>query len=201
MRDWHPGETSLPRRNSIRWWHIAVSLALVALLDAYELVVTLPELSRLAGAPIFDMRVGGYTHAEAAPLVDALGAEGRRFYLTRHIPADTTLALVEAIAIMLIIVRATRPLARCAVAVPPGWRAAFLAAPALTLILDLGENALVAHMLMTAAPAPVISASASTLTQAKWICASASIALAAVLPATALIHGRRRLQRQQPSLN
>jgi hypothetical protein len=201
MRDQHPGETALAQRNSIRWWHIAVSLALVALLDAYELVVTLPELGRLAGALIFDMRTGGYAHAEAARLVDALGAEGRRFYLSRHIPADTALALIEAVAIMLIIVRATRPRARFAVAVPPGWRAALLAAPVFTLILDLGENALVAHMLLTAAPAPLISATASTLTQAKWVGASVSIALAVVLPATALVQGRRRLQPQQPSPN
>jgi len=187
--------------NRIRWHHIALALALVAALDAYELLVTLPELERLAGAPIFDMRVGGYAHVEAVRLLAALGETGRWYYLSRHIPADTALALIEAVAIIAIVLRATRPGARYAVTVPPVWRGAMLTAPLLTLIFDLGENALVAHMLVTAAPGPTQVALASTLTQVKWVCASLSIALAVVLPATALARGRARSrpQPQQPS--
>jgi hypothetical protein len=187
--------------NRIRWHHIALALALVAALDAYELIVTLPELERLAAAPIFDMRVGGYTHAEAVRLLATLGETGRWLYLSRHVPADTALALVEAVVIMLIILRATRPGARYAVAVPPAWRWAMLTAPVLTLIFDLGENALVAHMLVTAAPEPLTAATASTLTQAKWVGASLSISLAVVLPLTALMRkrARSRAQPQHPS--
>lgn len=185
----------------IRWPHIALALALVAALDAYELALTLPELERRAGAPIFDMRMGGYTHAETVRLVAALGEAGRWYYLTRHIPADTALALVETTAIVLIILRATRPGARFGVAAPPAWRAVFIAVPLLTLAFDLGENALVAHMLVTAAPEPFNTAIAATLTQAKWVCASLSVALALVLPMTAWLRGRRRtsVQPQQPS--
>jgi len=188
-------------QHGIRWHHIALSLALVAALDAYELAVTLPELERYAGAPILDMRVGGYTHSDAVRLLATLGETGRWYYLSRHVTADTALALVEAATIMLIILRATRPGARYAVTVPPVWRGAMLTAPLLTLIFDLGENALVAHMLVTAAPGPTQVALASTLTQVKWVCASLSIALAVVLPATALARGRARSrpQPQQPS--
>ncbi len=184
----------------IHWRHIALALGLTALLDAYLLAITAPELARIAGAPIFDLRVGGYGHTEAARLLAALGSEGRRLYLVRHVPADTVLALIEAVAIMLILLRATRPGVRHAVAVPSAGRGALLAVPLLTLFFDLGENTLVAHMLLTAAPEPPTVALASTLTQAKWVFASLSIALAVVLPITALTRGlaRSHAQPQQP---
>ncbi len=176
----------------IRWWHIAGALALVALLDVYELAFTIPVLTAIADAPIFDMRVGGYTHGEAAAYLEALGAEGRWFYFTRHVSADTALAIVEAVAIILIILRVTRPGARFSVQVPRAGRLTMLAAPLLMLIFDVGENVLVAQMLLTAAPVPTQVAAASMLTQAKWVAISLAIALAIVLPCAAWIHGRRR---------
>lgn len=176
----------------IRWWHIAGAVALVALLDVYELAFTIPTLAGVAHAPIFDMRVSGYAQAEAVAYLTALGAEGRWFYLTRHVSADTALALVEAAAIILIILRVTRPGARFALPVPRVARRAMLAAPLLMLLFDLGENALVAHMLITAAPGPTQVALASTLTQAKWVAISLSLALAVMLPLTAWLRGRTR---------
>jgi len=175
----------------IRWWHIAVPLALVVLLDVYELAFTIPALADIANAPIFDMRVAGYTQAEAVAYLTALGAEGRWFYLSRHVPADIALALVEAVAITLIILRVTRPGARFALPVPTPWRGAMLAAPVSMLSFDLAENAFVAHMLLTAAPGPTQVAMASTLTQAKWVAMSLAIALAIVLPASAWLRGRK----------
>ncbi|MFP4538661.1 MAG: hypothetical protein ACLFPA_10200 [Dichotomicrobium sp.] len=188
-------------RWGIRWWHIAAALALTALLDLYELAVTIPELAEFADGPIFDTRVGGYSSGEAVRLLTALGSEGRWYYLTRHLTADTVLALIEAAAIILIILRVTRPGARFAVPVPPKWRMALLAAPVLTLIFDLGENALVAGMLVDAAPSATQVALASLFTQAKWVFASVSIALAIVLPLTAWRRGRKHRagQPQQPS--
>jgi len=199
MRDRRTGEAGHRQAHHIRWWQIALALTFVALLDGYELIVTLPELSRLGDAPIFDLRVGGYTHAETISLLDALGAQGRWYYFTHHIPADTALALVEAVAIVLIVLRATRPGACFGVAIPPYWRMALLAAPMLMLMFDLGENALVTHMLLAPPPAPLTAAVASTLTQAKCVMASLSIALAIVLPLTAWTRGRKRLQPQQSS--
>jgi len=175
----------------IRWWHIAVPLALVVLLDVYELAFTIPALADIANAPIFDMRVAGYTQAEAVAYLTALGAEGRWFYLSRHVPADIALALVEAVAITLIILRVTRPGARFALPVPTPWRGAMLAAPVSMLLFDLAENAFAAHMLLTAAPGPTQVAMASTLTQAKWVAMSLAIALAIVLPASAWLRGRK----------
>lgn len=188
-------------RRGIRWWYIALALALTAALDLYELAVTIPELVKIAGAPIFDTRIGGYDAGEAVRLLTALGAEGRRYYLTRHLPADAALALIEAVAIVLVILRVTRPGARFAVPVPAKWRTALLAAPVLTLAFDLSENALVAGMLVDAAPGATEIAFASIFTQAKWVAASVSIALALVLPLTAWRRGRRHraAQPQQPS--
>jgi len=176
----------------IRWWHIAGAVALVALLDVYELAFTIPTLAGIANAPIFDMRVSGYAQAEAVAYLTALGAEGRWFYLTRHVSADTALALVEAAAIMLIILRVTRPGARFALPVPQVAHRAMLAALLLMLLFDLGENALVAHMLVTATPGPAQVALASTLTQTKWVAISLSLAIAVMLPLAAWLRGRRR---------
>jgi len=178
-------------RNSIRWWHIVVALMLVAALDIYELLVTIPALAASAGQPIFDVRVNGYGPGEAIALLTALGPEGRWYYLIRHTSADTALALVEAAAIALIILRATRPDARFAVHVPRRWRLVMLTAPVVTLALDLAENALVAHMLIAPSPAALQVAIASTITQAKWAGYAMSIALAIVLPLAALRNGWR----------
>jgi hypothetical protein len=183
-------------RARIQWWHIAGALALVALLDAYEMAITIPALIDISGAPIFDMRIGGYAHGEALAYLAALGAEGRWFYLSRHVPADTALALIEAVAIGLIILRVTRPGARFSVPVPAAGRVAMLVAPLLMLMFDLGENAVVAHMLITAAPDATQVAGASILTQAKWITISIAIALAVVLPVSAWLRGRKRAAAQ-----
>ena len=179
-------------RSAIRWWHIAGLLLLVAILDAYELSVSIPALMEIAGASIFDMRVGGYGHGEAVAYLAALGSEGRWFYLSRHVPADTALALIEAIAIIMIIMRVTRPGARFSVPVPGAGRRAMLAAPVMMLVFDVGENALVAKMLVTGGPDPALVALASMLTQAKWVAISLAMALAIVLPVTAWLRARKR---------
>lgn len=49
---------------------------------------TLAHIEALSGLRPFDIRPGGYSPVEANTLLDALGASGRRFYLTRQIPLD-----------------------------------------------------------------------------------------------------------------
>ena len=51
--------------------------------------VTLAHIETVSGQIPFDMRPFGYGPQEAAQLLDALGADGRRYYLTRQIPLDT----------------------------------------------------------------------------------------------------------------
>jgi len=195
----------MPLTARIRWWHIAAALGLTAALDLYELFVTIPGLAGISPQPIFDMRVGGYGVTEAQALLTALGADGRWYYLSRHVPADTLLAIIEAIAISLIILRVTRPQGRFAIAVPGSGRAVMLAAPAATLFLDVCENALVTHMLIGEAPNAAVVSTASLATQGKWVFASLSIALALIVPPAAWLRGRWRdrsrnpAQSQQPS--
>ena len=50
---------------------------------------TLRYLTDLAMVPPFDLRPTGYSPADAAVLLNALGETGRQFYLTRQIPLDT----------------------------------------------------------------------------------------------------------------
>jgi len=51
--------------------------------------LTLAHIETVSGQVPFDMRPLGYSSAEATDLLAGLGAEGRRYYLTRQIPLDT----------------------------------------------------------------------------------------------------------------
>ncbi len=53
------------------------------------IAVTLAHLKTVSGHIPFDMRPFGYGTIEAAELLDALGSEGRWYYLNRQIPLDT----------------------------------------------------------------------------------------------------------------
>ncbi len=50
---------------------------------------TLKHLSDLAMVLPFDLRPTGYSQADAAGLLEALGEAGRQYYLMRQIPLDT----------------------------------------------------------------------------------------------------------------
>lgn len=55
----------------------------------FMLTLTLPTLENLAGGlRPFDMRPGGYDLMSARLLLEALGEDGRAFYLYRQIPLD-----------------------------------------------------------------------------------------------------------------
>ncbi len=69
---------------------IAIASALIAA-SVYLLMVnvTLAHIETISGQVPFDMRPLGYSATEAAMLLDALGAEGRAYYLNRQIALDT----------------------------------------------------------------------------------------------------------------
>lgn len=50
--------------------------------------ITLEHIQSLSGLRPFDMRPGGYSTEQAYALLDALGIDGRQYYLTRQIPLD-----------------------------------------------------------------------------------------------------------------
>lgn len=69
---------------------IAVGSGLIAAsIYALMISVTLAHIEAVSGQIPFDMRPTGYGPTEAAALLDALGGDGRRYYLSRQIALDT----------------------------------------------------------------------------------------------------------------
>lgn len=68
---------------------IAILAAILAASVYLAMVsVTLAHLEAVSGLVPFDMRPFGYSPAETATLLEALGIDGREYYLTRQIPLD-----------------------------------------------------------------------------------------------------------------
>lgn len=69
---------------------IAIGAALLATSVYVAMVgVTLAHLESVSAQVPFDMRPFGYGPSDATTLLDALGADGRAYYLSRQIPLDT----------------------------------------------------------------------------------------------------------------
>jgi len=78
------------RTLSKHYGKIAIGAALLATSVYVAMVgVILAHLEFVSGQVPFDMRPFGYGPSEAAALLDALGADGRAYYLSRQIPLDT----------------------------------------------------------------------------------------------------------------
>lgn len=55
----------------------------------FMITVTLPRIEAMSGLRPFDMRPSGYSSLEAAQILEALGPDGRVYYLSHQIPLDT----------------------------------------------------------------------------------------------------------------
>jgi hypothetical protein len=78
------------RSESQRYGFGAVALGLAGFaIYMVMITVTLAKIEAMSGQIPFDMRLFGYSKLEATQLLDALGEDGRRYYLTRQIPLDT----------------------------------------------------------------------------------------------------------------
>ena len=62
--------------------------------------ITLEYIETLSGLQPFDMRPGGYSPEQANALLNALGADGNRYYLTRQIPLDLMYPALMAITLI-----------------------------------------------------------------------------------------------------
>ncbi|MFK7876363.1 MAG: hypothetical protein AB8B71_11375 [Paracoccaceae bacterium] len=60
-----------------------------ALIYGLMITVTLAHIKAISGQVPFDMRPMGYSPQDAVALLEGLGAEGRRYYLSYQIPLDT----------------------------------------------------------------------------------------------------------------
>lgn len=81
---------TMHRYLSQHYGKIAMGAALLAVSVYIAMIsVTLAHLEAVSGQVPFDMRPFGYGPMDAAMLLDALGADGREYYLRRQIPLDT----------------------------------------------------------------------------------------------------------------
>jgi len=95
-------------RKKVLIWFILANLIYAAMW-----LFTVPVLDNMAGGlPILDLRPLGYSFSEAQELMEALGQEGRQFYLTRQIPLDLFYPLFYGISFSLIITYFLRKLKR-----------------------------------------------------------------------------------------
>ena len=78
------------RTLSQHYGKIAIGAALLAPSVYVAMVgVTLAHLEFVSGQVLFDMRPFGYGPSDAATLLNALGTDGREYYLSHQIPLDT----------------------------------------------------------------------------------------------------------------
>ena len=154
---------------------LACAVAMVAVF-ATMMGWSVPHLAGFGGGLPFDVRFGGYGHAEAVAFLRALGPEGRVFYDTVQLRLDTAfpvLYLVSLSALLgLIFGRAGFAgagrfwIAGIVVAVPT--------------LLDFAENAAIRDMLRLdpEAVTPALVAWASACSTTKWVAALEGLAIA-----------------------
>lgn len=166
----------------------AILFGLGALMIYLVMVLgTLRYLTDLAMLLPFDLRPAGYSQGDAAVLLEALGEDGRHYYLTRQIPLDTLYpALLALTLITTLRWRAARfgPMLMTRVGVP----LAFLAAT-----FDYLENLGIGLMLLNGAD-PTLVQVASTATLLKSALTSAAILAVLAALATVLF---RHMSRQR----
>lgn len=160
-------------KHALLWSAAALGLYLTMVLGP------LARLAELAGGRIFDMRPEGYDLADAAQILAALGAEGRRLYQEVQIPLDTVYPAMMAMMISCWLGwSVTRGAPRWLW--PVGFAAAWLAA-----VLDYAENALVLTMLNAdpLSAARVAAASAASVLKSGMTTAAMMLLLVALVSA------------------
>lgn len=129
------------RARIITFWAL---VAAMAVLGAVMAGWSVPRLVADAGAPIFDMRGGGYGIDEARAFLRALSPEGVQFYLNVQQRLDLVFPALFGAVMAWSILWASRPL--------PGWIGGPFAALAIFgALADYAENIAVAGMLRAGA--------------------------------------------------
>ncbi|WP_424982242.1 hypothetical protein [Maritalea sp. S77] len=177
------------KHSSMRW----ASFLGAAAIYIYMLSVSLPKLTSYAGglAP-FDMRPGGYNRQEALQVLQALGPDGRDYYLNHQLVLDIAYPALLALFIWQMLDFIARH--------HTNWWINFLkrvawAAP-LVMIFDYGENVLIARMLLAENVTVDLVNMASTFSRAKAITTSLFLTL---LLAAAMAYGWQRFRKRAKS--
>jgi len=131
-----------------------------AAMIAYLVMVfgSLADLERITGVMPFDMRLAGYSYAEAMALISALGEEGRRIYLSVQIPLDTVYPALFAISTASSLYWLSQSFGSTA-----RWYRAVAAMAYLAAIADYAENGFIVWMLNVGPDVPEALVSAASL--------------------------------------
>lgn len=90
--------------SSRQYGRLAIGFGFAATCIYFVMInITLKHIETLTGLIPFDMRPGGYSLEQANALLNALGAEGNRYYLTRQIPLDLIYPALMAITLISIL--------------------------------------------------------------------------------------------------
>lgn len=176
------------RRNGLRALIFGAAAAVLYLIMVRG---TLAHLGAMTGMVPFDLRPAGYTAEEARGLLDALGEDGRRYYLTRQIPLDLFYPGLLAISL----ISALRWVAaRVPLRLLTGLGIALSLGAALA---DYLENVGVALMLLRWPDLPrALVESANLATLSKTLLTSLAVAVViAALVTLAILQGRAWLRR------
>ena len=155
---------------------VACAVAMVAVF-ATMMGWSVPRLAGYGAGVPFDVRFGGYGHAEAVAFLKALGPDGRAFYDTVQLRLDTAFPILYFVSLSMLL------------GLILGWagfagRGRFVVAAvvvAVPTLLDFAENAAIRDMLRLgpdAVTAELVSW-ASACSTTKWVAALEGLAIAA----------------------
>jgi hypothetical protein len=129
---------------------VAALLAASGLLWVVMFFGPLAHLERLAGGLTpFDIQPKGYGYTEARAFLEAIGQQGRRYYVSPELVTDTVYSPLYAVSRGLALWWLTMPGRVREDPVPLKVRYALIAVPVLMASLDLFENGCIAVMLWT----------------------------------------------------
>jgi hypothetical protein len=181
---------------------VAALLAGNGVLWAVMFFGTLAHLQALAGgdAP-FDIRPLGYSYKEARSFLDAIGEQGRAYYLHPQLILDTVYPPFYAVSRGLALWWLTMPGRLYDGAVPQRWRWTIVAMPVVMAICDGVENVCIAKMLWTWPElSPGLVQVSSLATRVKFLAGVFTEILMAALAIPVLLRWRRSPRWSPPPL-
>ena len=184
-------------------WVVAALLAGNGVLWAVMFFGTLAHLQALAGgAAPFDIRPLGYGYEEARSFLEAIGEQGRAYYLHPQLILDTVYPPFYAVSRGLALWWLTMPGRLYDGAVPQRWRWTLVAMPVVMAICDGVENVCITKMLWSWPDlSPGLVQVSSLATRVKFIAGVFTEILMAALAIPALLRWRQlpRPHEVQPS--
>jgi len=178
-------------------WLVIALLVVTAILWAFLAFVAAPHLKSITGgAPPLDLRWQGYDADDVRKLMEALGPQGRAYYLVPALALDMFFPLFYAASHGLALWWLTVPNRSFSGAMPIAWRRLIVVPPIAEFVFDWTENICSATMVWSWPDvSPALVRLSSLATQIKFVAAPLTEILLVVFALLALVRwGRRRLQ-------